>query len=273
VTTDHEPGVSRPSYAALTQAFRGLRRSIGLQVREVPCSESERTLWLGALGDSSAPSVALSAGVHGDEPAGPWAVLSVLESGLLDPRFAYHVWPCTNPSGYILGTRCNAEGRDINRSFSGGGSTPEARAVLATNGSRRFALSIDVHEDHEAQGFYCYVAGPQADALGGAITRAIVEEGFPLQDLAGFNFGEPGELNPHRRCFDGIVVMDGAEHQYFDGLSLNLRMIRSSAADRVVTLEAPRELPWEERIAIHRIAVVAALDHLATALWGTANGR
>jgi hypothetical protein len=94
--------------------------------------------------------------MHGDEPAGPWALLSLVRDGLLDRSFATGLWPCANPSGYAAGTRANAEGLDINRSFGGGGSTPEARAILTANRDRQFALSIDLHEDPEAQGFYCY---------------------------------------------------------------------------------------------------------------------
>lgn len=262
---------NRPEYAVLDGAFRDLRRSIGLRVREIACVGAARTLLIGELGDAGRPSVALAAGVHGDEPAGPWAVLSALEGGLLDARFAYRVWPCTNPSGYAAGTRCNLEGADVNRGFSRGGSTPESRAIITANRDRRFALSIDMHEDFEAEGFYCYVAGPDAEALGRAVTCAVVEAGFPLQNFAGFDFGEPGGQKPDRRCADGLVVMDGSEARYFDGLSLNLYMVRRSAA-RVLTLETPRNRAWDERIAIHRVAIVAALDYVATALSRETNG-
>ena len=86
------------------------------------------------------PAVMLSAGVHGDEPAAPWALLSLVRDGLLDRRFAYRMWPCTNPTGYEAGTRENAEGADVNRSFGRGGTTPEARAIVtATRGERRRA--------------------------------------------------------------------------------------------------------------------------------------
>ncbi|HYZ16994.1 MAG TPA: succinylglutamate desuccinylase/aspartoacylase family protein, partial [Candidatus Acidoferrum sp.] len=80
-----------------------------------------RTLLIAELGTPQAPTVHIIAGVHGDEPAAPWALLSIVQDGLLDPRFAYRIWPCLNPSGYERGTRENAEGDDINRGFSRGG--------------------------------------------------------------------------------------------------------------------------------------------------------
>ncbi|HEX3549955.1 MAG TPA: succinylglutamate desuccinylase/aspartoacylase family protein, partial [Candidatus Elarobacter sp.] len=95
-------------------------------------------------GDANAPTVSIHAGVHGDERAAPWALLSIVRDGLLDARFAYRMWPCLNPSGYAAGTRANAEGDDINRSFSRGGTTPESRAVLTANRDRRFVLALDL---------------------------------------------------------------------------------------------------------------------------------
>jgi murein peptide amidase A len=264
-----DPGTRE--YPDLERSFRALERSIGLRVRDVACAGAPIALACGELGRSGMPQVAIAAGVHGDEPAAPWAVISALEAGLLDARFAYRIWPCTNPSGYVAGTRSNGESVDVNRSFSDAGSTPESRAIIGANRERRFVLSIDVHEDCDAEGFYCYVAGPQAAELGGTISHAVTEAGFHLQDFAGFDFGEPAGTNPHRRCADGVVIMDAHEARYFDGLSYNLYMAERTA-DHVVTLETPRERPWDERIAMHRIAIVAALDYVATALSRATNG-
>ena len=220
---------------------------------------------LGELGDAHAPSIAIAAGVHGDEPAGPWAVLSLLEDGLLDPRFSYRIWPCTNPNGQAAGTRETAEGADINRSFSGTGSTSESRSIMSVTHGRHFTLSIDVHEDEDADGFYCYVAAPNARQLGRAAARAVEETGFPLQDLRGFDLGEPGNENPNRECDRGVVFMSADETRYFAGLSYNLFMLER-AAENIVTLESPRSRAWGERIAIHRVAIIAAIEHTAMSL-------
>lgn len=270
MTTNCDPG-NRPEYDVLEETFRRLRRPLGLRVREIACVGAARTLLVGELGDAQRPAVAITAGVHGDEPAGPWAVLSALESGLLDARFAYRIWPCTNPGGYAAVTRFNPEGADVNRSFSRGGSTPESRAIITANRDRRYVLSIDVHEDFESDGFYCYVAGDGAEALGRTVSRAVVDAGFALQDFAGFDFGEPGSRQPGRRCADGVVVMGDDEARHFDGLSCNLFMLGRSA-QRVITLETPRARAWDERLAIHRIAIVAALDYVATGLSRATNG-
>src|SRR5271165_795823 len=190
-----DPTYDKRSYQALVTAWKAIRHTHRLNVREVACVGARRTLLIAETGPTQAPTIHLSAGVHGDEPAGPWALLSIVRDGLLDRRFSYRVWPCTNPSGYLRGSRTNAEGDDINRSFNGGGRTPEARAIVTANRDRRFELVLDLHEDYEAGGFYCYepLVGGTAP-LGGAIVRALDDAGLPVQTLdAAFDIGYPPE--------------------------------------------------------------------------------
>jgi hypothetical protein len=250
---------------ALALAWRTLRVSTGLRLREVACVGAPRTLLLAELGAADRPVVTLSAGVHGDEPAGVWALLSIVRDGLLDPRFAYRIWPCLNPSGFDAGTRVNAEGVDVNRSFGGGGRTPEARAVLTANRDRQFALTIDLHEDHEAEGFYTYetLLPPCAARYAPPVTQAVVEAGFALQTFHDtFELGPPGSEAAQTRA-PGTVLVDAAAEAPFYGRDLpqGLVVVRG-AAPCALTFETPRVRPREERVAMHRVAVVTALAQL-----------
>src|SRR5580704_3810007 len=56
--------------------------------------------------------VYLSAGIHGDEPAGPLAVLQLLREDQWPPDAALWVCPCLNPTGFAANRRENAEGID-----------------------------------------------------------------------------------------------------------------------------------------------------------------
>jgi protein MpaA len=217
------------------------------------------------------PRVALCAGVHGDEPAAPWALLSIVRDGLLDARFAYRIWPCTNPSGYDLGTRGNADGRDINRSFSRGGLTPEARTVTLNNQGARFELSLDIHEDFEARGFYCYEPVVDGEApFGARVVQAMDDAGLPVHDLEhGFDLGYPDEAHDLRALERGRVLPNvEAELAHFAGLPYSMYLLATGIARRTMTLESPRSLRWEDRIATHRIAVVTALAALGERLDG-----
>src|SRR5690606_7467212 len=70
---------------------------------------------------SADKTVLLTAGVHGDEPAGVEAALAFLESIKEDWLADYHfcVLPCVNPTGYVADTRANSQGIDVNRAFAG----------------------------------------------------------------------------------------------------------------------------------------------------------
>ena len=103
-----------------------------------------------------------------------------------------------------------------------------------------------------------------AAPIGAAVVRAIDEQGFPVQDLdERFELGYP-QAAAHLRVLErGRVIPDPvAEREFFPGTPYSLHMLRRSTG-RALTLESPRPLPWEQRIAIHRIAVVAALERQA----------
>ncbi len=218
---------------------------------------------LASQGGPGAPAVIVTAGVHGDEPAAPWALLSLARDGLFDRDFAYRLWPCTNPSGYILKTRESAEGIDINRSYGRGRSSPEARAMLAANRDRKFLLNLDLHEDFEADGFYCYEPKVDDAAFGSAIVQAIDDAGLPVQDLEhGYELGYPPTAT-HFTLERGRVIPDAEIETTFQrGLPHSIALLRSGAAARSLTFESPLRLAWEDRIAIHRLAVVTALERL-----------
>jgi protein MpaA len=250
-------------YQRLFGAWKALRATHNVQIREVACVNAPRTLLFAQTGSERAHIVSLSAGMHGDEPAGPWALLSLVRDGLLDKRFAYRIWPCLNPSGFTAGTRQNAAGDDINRSFSRGGTTPEARAIITANRDRKFALSIDLHEDFEAEGFYAYetLAPSTMPYYARRIANAVGDAGFPLQDLSdeAFDLGPPGARSA-QTIERGCVIVDAkAESVFFtDGLPMSLFLARGAAA-RALTFETPRSRRWDERIEMHRIAVTTAL--------------
>lgn len=245
------------SYDDLEARWKALRRTREIAVREVACVGAPRTLLCAEMGPHTAPQIALAGGVHGDEPAGPWALLTLVESAGLDERYAYRIWACTNPSGYRAGTRANAEGLDINRNFGRGGQTPEARAIITANRDRKFPLSLDLHEDCDAEGFYCYEYG-EGD-IGRCVIEAVRAHGFPVQDLTRCDLGAPFE-NPE--LDDGVVRPHRtAEGEAIGGLSYTM-LIARHAARRALTFETPVRLPWDTRLMIHRIAVKAAIAAL-----------
>jgi len=139
--------------------------------------------------------------------------------------------------------------------------------VLTANRDLPFALSIDLHEDFEADGFYLYdqLRDGEPSRFARPVADAVADAGFPLQrDWTDFEVGPPGSEAAHQLVPGAVVVDAPRETPTFGGaLPLGLVLLRR-AAPNALTFESPRERPWEDRIAIHRVAVVAALAQLRT---------
>lgn len=118
----------------------------------------------------------VSAGIHGDEPAGPLAVQTLLESGALPDTHAFWVLPCLNPAGLAANRRENPDGIDLNRDYRHFRS-PEVRAHVAwLRQQPTFDLCFCLHEDWEASGFYLYELNPEdRPSLAPAILQAVCE--------------------------------------------------------------------------------------------------
>lgn len=105
---------------------------------------------------ASEPRIYLSAGIHGDEPAGPLALLELMREGFFVPEVQWALCPALNPAGLAAGRRENAEGIDLNRDYWLR-STPEVIAHAAwLEAAGPPDLFLSLHEDWEASGFYFY---------------------------------------------------------------------------------------------------------------------
>lgn len=96
------------------------------------------------------------AGVHGDEPAGPWGLLRWAESriGWLARRRVC-LLPCFNPWGLVNNRRTDAEGRDLNRLFHRQ-DVPLVAAWHEFVGDDYYDVALHLHEDYDARGTYVY---------------------------------------------------------------------------------------------------------------------
>ena len=102
----------------------------------------------------------ISAGIHGDEPAGPLAALRLLQENDWPPAAEIFLLPCLNPVGFTLNKRENADGVDLNRDYRNPKSA-ETRAHIAwLERQAKFDLYLCLHEDWESRGFYLYEQNP-----------------------------------------------------------------------------------------------------------------
>jgi hypothetical protein len=107
-----------------------------------------------------ASRIYISAGIHGDEPAGPLAALKLIQENPLAGECGDFLLPCLNPAGFTLNRRENADGIDLNRDYRNPKSA-EVRAHIAwLERQPRFDLYLCLHEDWESRGFYLYEQNP-----------------------------------------------------------------------------------------------------------------
>jgi murein peptide amidase A len=195
------------------------------------------------------PRIYLSSGIHGDEPAAPLALLAMLESGLFDERATWFLCPLLNPTGFVLRTRENAGGVDLNRDYL----DPCTREVAGhVNWLRRqpsFDAVMCMHEDWEAQGFYLYeLNSSPLPSLADAMIAAASEH-MPIETSAiidGREAAAPGIIRP---VSDPLLRETWPEAVYLHARHCQLNY----------TLETPSTAPGDRRIATHSAAVQAGL--------------
>jgi murein peptide amidase A len=193
--------------------------------------------------------VYLSSGIHGDEPAGPLAVLELLRQNAWPADTEVRVVPCLNPTGFALHRRENAEGRDLNRDYRNPVSG-EVRAHIAwLERQPEFHCTFCLHEDWEAQGFYLYELNPegqpsQAGRMVEAVSKVCPVDGAEVID------GWPALLGIIRPEFNPATRLEWPEAFY-----LVKHKTRHS-----YTLEAPSDYGMEVRVSALVRGVWAALE-------------
>lgn len=192
----------------------------------------------------------ISAGIHGDEPAGPLAVLKLLQENRWPANAEVVLLPCLNPVGFTLNRRENAEGIDLNRDYRAPKSAEIRAHVAWLERQPRCDFYLCLHEDWEANGFYLYEQNPdQRPSLAEKIIPAM--SGVCPVDLADQIEGRPAQggiirpqLNPQHRL------------DWPEGLFLITHLSRLGC-----TLEAPSDFPLTIRVNALVAAVNATLNY------------
>jgi len=195
------------------------------------------------------PRIYLSAGIHGDEPAPPLALLDLLEAGFFDDRATWFICPLLNPAGFVARTRGNGTGLDLNRDYRHRLSDEIQAHTRWLNAQPNFDLALCLHEDWESQGFYLYeITALPHPILARAIIRAVAPM-CPIEaatNIDGRDVTEPGMIHP---TADPHLRDQWPESTYLQAHHTRL----------AYTLETPSSLPLDQRIAALRTAISTAI--------------
>ena len=205
-----------------------------------------------AVSGIDAHRVYISAGIHGDEPAGPLAVERLLEEGFCPDPLEMWICPCLNPTGFHQNRRENEGGTDLNRQYL----QPNAKEIIAhtswLQNQPRFDLCLCLHEDWESHGFYLYELNPDnLPSLAEAMVRHV-REICPIDESEMIE-GRPAKGGIIRPSVDPL-----SRPQWPEAFFLLTHKTRLS-----YTLEAPSDFPIQPRISALTVAVTAAVHALA----------
>jgi len=206
------------------------------------------------FGEGNPKRALISAGIHGDEPAGVETICSFLErKEYLEfaDDWELTLLPCINPTGYELETRENHESKDLNRLFKTDVSCPEL-VYVKNIFERPYDLDLEFHEDVDTSGYYLYQKDrtPEPGSLGRDILDAV-EQVMPL--------------NPADEI-EGMVAERGLISRLSDPDEMEWWPMavyaHSRGCQHCFTLETSPQFPMETRVAAHLKALRTALERV-----------
>lgn len=214
----------------------------------VQCAAGPLTAWEYV---ADGPRIYLSAGIHGDEPAGPLAVMRLMESGFFRSSIHWLLCPALNPDGLAAGSRFNGVGHDLNRDYWSR-LTPEVRAHAAwLEAMPAPDLFISLHEDWETKGFYLYEINLGVDVPERA--HAILDAAQPW-----FSPQSGVDIDGHVPRADGWIYHE-AEADEPEGWPEAI-FLAKRGCPLSFTLETPSHARLDHRVSAQVAAVRAAVD-------------
>lgn len=202
------------------------------------------------LGENNKKRVLISAGIHGDEPAGVETICSFFEKKKYQKflqEWEMTVVPCINPFGYEANTRNNHEGLDLNRKFKSPTPPPEVALAQGLYDSP-FDLTIELHEDIDSSGYYFFHASP---------TRSSLVTGILNNVKTVMPINMDSEIDGIRA--NGGVIERKSIDANMDWWPMAFYSL-SKGTQTCLTLETGTQFPMQTRVKAHLIAIETALD-------------
>jgi murein peptide amidase A len=248
--------VSPPDPAAIVRDLEEAARAGDWTVHYLsPCAASTRP-WFhrAAKTRSPAPRIYLSAGIHGDEISGPFAVLEMLRRPTFFDDFDVTIFPILNPDGIARGIRGNAAGIDLNRDYRNTKSTEILSHIEVLETLAPVAAAMCLHEDFEGIGAYLYELNEEIPPTLGAKIIAAMGKHVPI-DLR----PEIEEVIAHGGVLsrrDIILKLGPIEDRLEWPEAIYLRRLTGL----IYTTETPLPFPLEKRIRAQIAAVETLLN-------------
>jgi len=192
----------------------------------------------------------ISTGVHGDEAAAPWGLLTWAEENIERLRDeAFLLAPCLNPQGLISNTRADGRGIDLNRRFHLT-RDPLIKTWQQWIKPRKLRFGLCLHEDYDAQGCYIYELSHQRKPVSEPV-MAAVEAVLPRDPRRQIDISQARKGIIRRKLLPEDLLGPEAIVLHKIGCPVTL------------TFETPSEFALDNRIQAQRVCIEATLEHLA----------
>lgn len=196
----------------------------------------------------SLPHLLIAGGFHGDEIAGPLAILKFLteapDSYFTKANLLF--LPCVNPIGFRNNTHYAIEGIKTNVGFchpeNGDRFSFEGKILIKHDDLILISSSdgfLSLHEDTEVDKFYVYTFG--MDKQPGKFERAMRDEGLRYFSVI------PDGTNISLKDDPEVKTIDGFVHNLHDG-SLEDFLYHEGALHSMTTETPAKDIPLENRV-------------------------
>ena len=244
-------------YRHLIARWRRVAKAAGLKVAKLAQAGDYPVYYL-QTASGGGGGLYLSAGIHGDEPAGAeglivWAEKHLARIVRRQPSLPLLILPCLNPWGLVNNHRSDSEGRDLNRLFNRSDFAPVQELKLLLAG-RRFDLGLSLHEDYDGRGIYLYEINPSPPDLGPGLLRAA-SAALPVDQ---------------RRRIDGRPFKEGRAllraHLARVPLHPETIYLHFHHGRHMITFETPSEFSLARRVQAHVLLIEEGVRRLTAAM-------
>ena len=253
MTTTRRPvslGHRAHDYPFLLKRWRKVARATGLKLGELSPAVEPKVFYLKSKNLPGNGGIYISAGIHGDEPGGTEALITWAEENVKRlSKLPCILFPCLNPWGLINNCRRDQNGRDLNRVFQHD-EVPAIKMLKALIKPYRFALSLTLHEDYDAQGVYLYEIERVMPFWG----EKLLEAARPVIPR------DPRPTIEGRRAKNGLVRRKINMRKF--PLVPEALYLHMNQSDRTFTIETPSEFDIRLRVRA-QIAVIDECAHLS----------
>lgn len=180
-------------------------------------------------------TVVFSAGIHGDEIAGPWAIIDFLKKFNFkkSANIKIIIFPVASPTSFDNKIRNNHLGKNLNRLFCRKTLTNENRILFQNIKNEKVFFFHALHEDVDERSFYLYNFERKSEFVYRDIVK-IAKKYFPINKAESI-YGDPAVM--------GLIINRP------DG-SFEDRMFREGALYSMCT-ETPGKQSLKQRIALN----------------------